>query len=273
MRVATQQLYKGDVLALEAFWQARRTPGNEYLARLLLVDAAGATVVEKTFSIATPAHSTLTWQKGEIVRGQYSLEMPRDIAAGQYSMRFELDDVAHDAIVPLRPCGLRALIPGASGALQVVVEERPRSFDVPAMAYPVSAAFGGAITLLGYDVEPQQSTHRLAPGDALTITVHLQAQTTMDADYAIFLHLVDETGHIWGQQDKPAGGAAHPTTRWLAKEVVSTTLSAVVQPQVQTGRLTGIMGIYNPTTTNRLPVSSANPPADYISLFGLDIVR
>ena len=274
VNMASQHVYESDTLAVEAFWQARQAPTSEYLVSVQLVNGAGTAVAKKTLPIATGAHGTLTWQQGEIVRGQYTLAMPRNVPAGDYSVRFELDDVAHDVMLPLQACGWRALLPGAAArAIPVTVDERARSFVTPNIAHPMSVTLGTAVTFLGYDVEPQQSAHRLAPSEGITVTVYLQARAAIDADYAIFIHLVDENGRIWGQQDKPAGGVAHPTSRWLPGEVVSTTLTAVVSPLVQVGRLTAIMGLYDPLSTIRLPVAGANPPTDYISLFGLDVVR
>ena len=274
VQIASGQLFEGDLLAMQAFWLARQAPISEYLAHVALVDSKGAVVAEKTFPMSTPAHGTLTWARGEIVRGQYALELPRDVAAGVYTLRFSLDDVSRNIVLPLKACGVRGIVPGASaGAVRITINDRPRSFVAPALAYPLHENLGASITMLGYDVYKGEEAQRLAPGDSITVTIHLQARTTMDADYAIFVHLLDESGRIDGQQDSLAGGNAHPTTRWLQGEVVSTTLTAMVSPQMQTGRLTVIMGLYDPNTQVRLPVSGASVPTDYITLFNVDVLR
>jgi hypothetical protein len=148
-----------------------------------------------------------------------------------------------------------------------VVVDRPRSFALPRPSWPLSVNLGNAVTLLGFDVAPEESQSRIGPGQTVTLTLYFQSRATMDAPYSIFLHFVDNTERIWGQEDRPAGSSQYPTTLWWPGEVVSTTLTLTLSPDTPATRLTAYAGLYDPSTSVRLPVIGAPESANRFPLF------
>jgi 4-amino-4-deoxy-L-arabinose transferase-like glycosyltransferase len=79
-----------------------------------------------------------------------------------------------------------------------------------------NAKYGDQILLLGYDVD---SSHVGRDGK-LRINLYWQALRRMKEDYTIYLKLVNDAYHIWGQQDgRPVWGGS-PTNSWEQGQVV-----------------------------------------------------
>ncbi len=101
----------------------------------------------------------------------------------------------------------------------------------------------------------------------------MQARATMDKSYKIFVHMIDDSEHIWAQQDVFAGGEQYPTSAWLPDEVVSTTLNVDLPQNLAGTRLTAIAGLYDSLSSARLQVVGSAPAPDYILLFTTQIIR
>jgi hypothetical protein len=105
---------------------------------------------------------------------------------------------------------------------------------------------GQDIALRGYTLDQPAGG-----GEVLRLTLYWQALQNVTGHYKVFLHVVDESGHIVAQQDEePAAGEA-PTQSWLAGEVV-TDMHVLNLPPGGPYRL--VTGLYDPDTGLRLPV-------------------
>jgi hypothetical protein len=70
------------------------------------------------------------------------------------------------------------------------------------------ADFSGEMKLLGYQLQERA----VAPGQSLHLTLFWQAQTAMDRNWSIFVHVVDDQGVIVAQRDRYPGNGALATT-------------------------------------------------------------
>jgi hypothetical protein len=172
----------------------------------------------------------------------------------------------------VRRSGIWRFLPASADLTHLVITERERSFAIPVMAHPLSANLGNQIMILGYNTVPGD-TARLVPGQTISLTLALQASSTMDTAYTVFVHLVDDNETIWAQQDVPAGGEHYQTTLWQPGEVVTTTLTLKLPSDMPATRLRAIMGLYNPASFARLPFIGSLPATDYVPLFDSDVIR
>lgn len=273
LHITTGSLRQGESATVEAFWRVDKAWPSEYLARVSLLDAAGKLWSEQVFPVAGPDYGMTGARRGDIVRGLYGVSVPRDAPGGEYAVRILLEDAVAQKLLPLKPTGWRALLPRHTGQAMLRVVEREHLFAVPALQHTVDAVLGGKVKVLGYSLASEQERPFLRPGDAITITVAFQALATMDADYSIFLHLVNNEQEMRGQTDITPHNGVHPTSVWLPGEVVTETLTVILQPGTPPGRLTAILGFYTPSNGARLPVSGAGQRGDFVSLFTLDAVR
>ena len=233
-------LEPGEEIHLTLYWQAPTAPDRRYRVWVQLgpQDPAQKVAEYDTWLGGTLYPSEL-WQAGDTVRQVARLTIPAwTPAPGLYWMRVGLVDDDTGAQIPLAD---RSSDMAVLGPWRV----RPTAPPHP----PACAAdfrLGAAIRLAGYDLE--------TTADTLQVTLHWQAEQIPDADYTVYLHLIDERGNLLGQHDGPPRDGAYPTSWWLPGDVV------VDQHTIQCGASCQLaapaylqIGMYDPATLARLP--------------------
>jgi len=114
--------------------------------------------------------------------------------------------------------------------------------------------FGGQIRLMGYTLPVE----RIRPGETLYVYLYWQAIAPPNADYKVFVQLLDGRDQIVAQQDLIAGAAEYPTSHWPVGAWVRNRFLLTVRSDAPTGTYRLITGLYNPGTLIRLPVCGAN---------------
>jgi 4-amino-4-deoxy-L-arabinose transferase-like glycosyltransferase len=121
---------------------------------------------------------------------------------------------------------------------------------------------GDNILLRGYDAErcfgADSGPEPVDPGANLPLTLYWEALDTINVPYAIFIHLVDNYGHIWAQRDGPPQAGDFPTDEWMPADVIADPYSLLVPAGAPPGRYSLLVGIYDPATGVRLPVKAAD---------------
>ncbi len=152
-------------------------------------------------------------------------------------------DEGKTAVYLLHPAAAQALAElQAFFPTGFVAETRPNflAFHVPASAprllveNETAVSFADAILLRGWSLEQTP--------DALTVTLAWQAQTPLAADYTAFVHLLDETGEVAAQLDRPPAG--YPTSDWRVGEIIQDTYRVPLPPDLLPGRYTVQTGFY-----------------------------
>ena len=77
----------GDNIHLTLFWQCLEEMEQSYTVFTHLVDAGGHIVAQKDNPPVDGLYPTTKWEMGEIVRDQYDLTIPQDIAPGEYRLK------------------------------------------------------------------------------------------------------------------------------------------------------------------------------------------
>jgi hypothetical protein len=175
---------------------------------------------------------------GERVRVESDLIIPPS-AAGDFAIRVDTLDLVHVKVDP--HAGIAS--PGA----------------VP---HPTDFRLGDAIHLAGYDL-PQ---NRFRAGQSMALTLYWSADRPVDKNYTVFVHLVgtalnpahSPSNPLWGQVDHPPRDGAYPTTAWLPNEIVLDAYSVSIDPNAPPGPYQIEVGLYDPATGTRLPVSGVD---------------
>ena len=113
------------------------------------------------------------------------------------------------------------------------------------------AELDGKVRLLSY----QFDTSQVKVGGEVPLTLYWQALGEMDESYTVFTHLVDDANRIWGQKDNLPASGTFPTSEWREGEVVEDSYVIPVQADAPRGTYRLIVGMYDPQTMQRLPVS------------------
>jgi hypothetical protein len=101
----------------------------------------------------------------------------------------------------------------------------------------------------------------------VTLDLYWKAAGLTSTSYAVFVHLVGPDGAIVAQHDQPPVAANRPTTGWLPGEVVHDPYILAIPAGADPGDYCVRLGLYDPATGRRLPVSSADlPAADHLLL-------
>lgn len=96
------------------------------------------------------------------------------------------------------------------------------------------------------------------PGDEIRLTLYWTADSEIDQDYTVFVHLLDQTGRLRGQQDNPPRGGTFPTSAWLPGEWVVDEYRVPLAPDAPPGAYTFEVGLYRPADAVRVAVSGAD---------------
>ncbi len=143
---------------------------------------------------------------------------------------------------------------------------RPRSTSAPSVAereavsppHPVNARIGDQIVLLGYGAQPSE----VHAGESFTLTLYWRAERRPDADYAVFVHLLDEAQKMVAQADGPPlerpGAGAYPTSWWEPGEELEDVRDVVMPAGTGEGAYDLFVGLYRWETGERLPALAAD---------------
>jgi hypothetical protein len=120
---------------------------------------------------------------------------------------------------------------------------------------PSDARFGDHITLSGFTREPEGG---IAPGDAFGVALLWQTGAVLETSYKVFVHVYDAGGALVTQHDGFPAADLIPTTIWLPGESVIDRHGIVLPTSVPPGRYEVAVGLYDPASGERLPVTLAD---------------
>ncbi len=149
---------------------------------------------------------------GEMLIDRYAPRIPRDLAAGVYQV------TVNDFLIGT-----------------VTVKEVERQMTAPAAAVRTNTVISDQFELVGYDLKND------------SITLHWRALKETDADYTLFVHLLDANGQIVAQNDSQPRNGSYPTSMWVKGEYVSDTIALAASA----GKMIEV-GWYVPETGERV---------------------
>jgi hypothetical protein len=249
--VSQRVLNPGQSAHVSLYWQTMARPDKDYLVSTYLVDEGGKVWPQSSRQALDGDYPTSLWKAGQVVRDRFELVVDPETPRAVYELRVGLYDEEAQSYLPV--VASEGGVPSESISLgQMLVRSRQRQFKVPPIENPLTAHFGGVVSLLGYDLE----TDEIAPGDALHLTLYWQAQQEMDVSYTVFAHLLDAQNRIWGQRDSMPEGGQYPTTGWLGGEVVEDGYEIPVDLAAPPGEYLIEVGLYDAAQPGypRLPV-------------------
>ncbi|MCL4459553.1 MAG: glycosyltransferase family 39 protein [Chloroflexi bacterium] len=151
------------------------------------------------------------------------------------------------------------------------LETKPHFPVEPSPEYHLKANFDTKIALLGYRL----SSAHPAPGETIRLTLYWQALAKMDQNYTVFVHILNQGEHIWGQMDKVPISVHYPTSKWRIGDLLQDDYDLRVLPGTPPRRYAIEIGLYLRTTMKRLPIldESGRPSGDRLLIPGIIEVR
>jgi len=120
---------------------------------------------------------------------------------------------------------------------------------IPGPAQEMRAIFGNLFELLGYTMDAS-----VEAGERLDVLLFWRSLQPASLNYTQFVHLVDQEGQRWGQQDREPLDGSYRTSDWEPGEVIIDRFRLVVDPAAPPGPYELLVGWYDLKTGERLPV-------------------
>ena len=256
---AAGQVARGGKWQLVLFWLANAKIPANYKLRLTALREDGTEIAHQEETLLKGIYPTKQWRAGDYVRSVHYLEIPADAENGKAVVRVALltpDD---------KPVGRADGAPIAG----IEIVGRAQTFERPNLQKNLSARFGDAIELIGYDL-PETN---LRAGQPFNLTLYWHALKPTDKPYTAFVHLLDANGQVIGQKDAPPLNGDAPTDAWVPNEFLTDAYSFEIAADAPNGAASVEIGFYDPLTGERLRVTDANGAAqgDHVRVDGLSI--
>jgi len=248
--LSATSLEPGEELRLTLYWQTERQLREEYTIFVHLLNSENVSAGLGDSPPMEGLYPTIYWQEGERVADEHRFQVADDAPPGRYLLEVgiyspqsgerlavldEGDEATSDRII--------------LDYIQIGREELGRPH------HPAEIDFGGQIMLMGYDFGSQERWLSVEPGQAIPLTLYWQALASMDRDYTVFIHLLDdEEGRIWGQKDSQPLAGFYPTSFWDVGELVVDEHELMVDSNAPEGDYTLALGLYFLPTGERLPL-------------------
>jgi hypothetical protein len=217
----------GRTMQVSLYWEALRPLEERHHTFVHLLDTDGRVIAQSDRQPGGVYYPTSSWRPGERLRDDHLLAVPADVPEGAYSLlvgMYTLRDAGS-----LEPLGAPIVV----GQVGVKAHVPTEPGDT---GQPVEAVFGGQIELLGYDLAQQ--------GDRLTVALQWRSIRVANADYTVFVHLLDNAGQVITQHDGQPQGGAYPTSVWDAGEVVTDEHPLSLPPDLPPGAYSLRVGLY-----------------------------
>jgi len=195
-------------------WAVSDVTAVNYGISLRLRDSSGKVWTSLDTQPGYGFQPTSAWQPG-MLNDAYTLDLPNDLPRDQV---YALDVILYR--VPSQAEVGRTTIDGLRLDLHDwrSIEPSARNFTAPVMSHSLDAVFGDQVQLLGYDLKRE--------GETLKIDLAWKALRAITGNYKVFAHVFDPaTEKVAAQWDAMPRDNAYPTSRWIASEVVTETLS------------------------------------------------
>jgi hypothetical protein len=155
------------------------------------------------------------------------------------------------------------------GNIRLVVYAVPSKTDA-LEAVPVDALFDSRIRLRGYRLAPPEPVS----GTTLQLTLEWELSAAVGTRYTVFAQVLDAQNKIVGQHDSEPAGGRQPITSWIPGQIIIDNRGIPIQADAPAGNYTVLIGLYDPTTGTRLPVTIDSVPAgDAVTLATITIAR
>jgi 4-amino-4-deoxy-L-arabinose transferase-like glycosyltransferase len=247
-QVEHEAVMPGEWLSANLCWQALTTSSADYAVSAQLTSEEHGVAARLKASAAGPQLPGRKWQRGDVLCDTLSLQVKSQAAApAVYDLDVGLvDRVTGKSLTPVSPAGIE--LSPASIAQIKLRPPVPVSKPIP---NPVQFDLGGQIQLAGYDIDPKPAR----PGEPVTVTLFWRAVRRPEADYTVFVHILDANNRLVAQSDSQPQSGSYPTSFWDESEIVEDSRTILIPAEVPPGQYAIATGLYRLDTGERLPVN------------------
>jgi hypothetical protein len=237
----------GNPLPVTLYWRAHTRIEEDFSVYIRLFDAAGNVVGRWNAFPGGGMYPTRFWQTDEIVVDSYRIPVSSD-ARGPSVGRVEVGLFRR---VPLE--NLSARDPQGAVITPTIARFKITGAASAQIENPVAYNFGDKISLVGYALPA-----RAASGSDLSLKLFWRAQSVVEEDYMVFVHLVDARGKIIAQKDDQPQRGAYPMSFWDVGETIADEYALNIPRDALPGEYKIVVGVYRASDGTRLPVQGSD---------------
>jgi uncharacterized membrane protein len=265
--------------SLQLYWRATADQRGDFRLYPYFFDESGRVIEDTSLRPVVNLiwYPTSRWKTGEVVTmrtwpwpvgDRFSVGL--GVTEGDWSrLEQRLPATLVSSSAPVRPLDQFT-------AVELARLERRDGKLVPIKTPPAvsgkarQASFADRIRLLGFDLP--KATY--SPGERVAVCLHWEALGKMEADYSVFVHLVDEQGRIREQKDLLLGGEDYPTGWWVAGQAMSQTVELTIDEKASPGQYRLLTGLYRLQTLQRLTViaGASGIQVDSVDLGAIQVI-
>lgn len=247
----SQPLVPGTVLDTILYWQTDTNNGivNDPKLELTLQTPDGE-VITSDEGWLSPGMPPDSWPRNKLVMTQHSLFIPATELPETLYLATQADNVNERLTI--------AELLTVGGATEIQTAELPDDLNV---------LFADELLLRGYELSP--NNHR--PGDTLAVTLLWQVQQKPVADHTLFVHLLDASGQLVTQLDRPIGGPSSPTSTWREGQAWRDSYPILLPESLPAGTYSLQIGMYDWPSLERLPIT--NTEEDTLTVTEIEVSK
>ena len=239
--VAPDSAVPGERLDVTLIWQVLGETEENYSLFVQLVDQNGERVAGRDTHPGLGNYPTSQWRPGEIIEDTVPVYIPDD-AVGPQGLSLNIGFRDQE--------GGRLLTADGRDTITLTAVRLAGPEVVEPIGEPVQYFLGESVELIGVE-QPQSRAH---PGEELSFVLTWQATGELEADYTVFVHLVDEEGNLIMAFDRPPLAGGYPTHLWQTGDTVIDAHMIRLPEDLPSGIYDLQVGWYRLDDLSRLPV-------------------
>jgi len=278
----------GGRLRLTLTWQAAQALSKDYAVTVRLRAPSGRLLWQSDGRPVHGNYTTSAWRPGEAVTDCYDVLAPVGTPPGSYDVEVGVYDSATmqmlavngspglltiGPVTVVRPAAaidvaaLPLRRPTPQAGLTIAGTVLDYSLQSIGVQHVVRSNLQNEFTLHGYGF----SSSRLAPGQALDITLLWQAARPPSGDRVVFVQLVDAKGKVWASQESQPSEGGYPTGQWQRDEVVREFRTLLLPVDTPDGDYTVRAGMYDASGAPLTVMHLTRRSADFVELGSVQV--
>jgi 4-amino-4-deoxy-L-arabinose transferase-like glycosyltransferase len=217
------------------WWKLTQPVRENYAVSVVLRDERGHLAAQDDRILLNDRHwRTALWTREDTAINVYTPALLPGVAPGDYMLQ----------VIVYDPTTGKRLDVGAGDTFQLgkvhIIPSSLATQSAPEIQHPLRKDFAG-LRLLGYDLASSSA----ALGEPIALTLYWQATRKMTEDFVMHMQLHDNAGKTIAEWSGPPAGDAHPTSTWIANELVRQWIDLVIPRDAPNGDLALVIRVAN----------------------------
>lgn len=245
--VAPTEIAPGDGVRLNLLWEAVASEIDTFQTIVRIVSPIDGAPYAQRDLITPRSVPASWWQPDMTIREQFVLTTTADISVGAYAINVSIREPRSNELLRMTANNdsnpIDHFVLGYIAVPPVVTETGVQ---------PVSVRFGDEISLLNATIDGA-----FEAGNTLNVELFWEALRMPDADYTVFVQLLDTAGNLVASGDGRPMNGAYTTLAWQPDTVIPDTHLVQLPPELGAAEYVLQVGLYRADTGARLAAFSA----------------